>query len=254
MQNYLYLSLSPEALIASNLPPKEFGSYFATGSLRRNYSQAIFFEVDKNFTSDYLPVSKIDELCKPHADGSPHKSVYLSVYRVLEHVPMSAIGKLYVVTSDGKTLELERSEFVPDSKIHPYMYQTLAPARTRVVSILNPSEYSNDITSATKLVRFDKIAFCDMKLGELEKDIYNGDMSVLPYKNQFHLRDCLIQVSSKGGKNSKLLLRTTSEFPYRMIRSGFYVAGEGEMLFYQMPSIKQLEDEHYDWWRSASLQ
>ena len=99
MQTYLYLSLIPEALIASNLSPKEFGAYFATGSLRRNYSQAIFFEVDKSFECDYLPVSKIDELCVPHADGSPHKSVYLSIYRVLEHIPLSAIKNLFVVNS-----------------------------------------------------------------------------------------------------------------------------------------------------------
>ncbi len=254
MQTYLYLSLSPEALIASNLAPKEFGAYFATGSLRRNYSQAIFFEIDKNFNSDYLPVSKVDELCKPHADGSPHKSVYLSVYRVLEHIPISAIGKLYVVTSDGKTLEISSSEYKPDNKVHPYMYQTLAPARTRVVSILNPREYIDDITSDNSLVRFEKIAFCDMKLGELEDDVHNGDMSVLPYKNQYHLRDCLVQVSSKGGKNSKVLLRSTSEFPYRMIRSGFFVGGKEDMLYYPMPSIKQLDNEHYDWWRSASMQ
>ena len=251
---YLYLSLSPEALIASNLPPRKFGAYFATGSLRRNYSQAIFFEVDRNFESDYLPLSKIDELCVPHADGSPHKSVYLSVYRVLEQVPISAIGKLYVVTSDGKTLELESKPFEPEKKIHPYMYQSLAPARTRVVSILNPRQYTDEITSPKSLVRFEKIAFCDMKLGGLENDVFNGDMSVLPYKNQYHLRDCLVQVSQKGGKNSKVLLRTTSEIPYRMIRSGFFVGQIGGMLYYPMPSIKELEEEHYDWWKSASLQ
>ena len=253
MQTHLYLSLSPEALIASNLSPKEFGAYFATGSLRRNYSQAIFFELDKKFKSDYLPVGRLEELCKPHADGSPHKSVYLSVYRVLEHVPFSAVGNLYVVTSDGKSLKLSRGEFVPDRKIHPYMYQTLAPSRTRVVSILNPAQYACEITASDRLVRFDKIAFCDMKLGELEDDVYNGDISVLPYANQYHMRDCLIQVSQKGGKNSKVLLRTTSEFPYRMIRSGFFIGGGGEMLFYPMPSVKELENEHYDWWRSASL-
>ena len=114
MKNYLYLSLLPEALIASNLSPEEFGGYFATGVFRRNCDQAIFFEIDPNFKSDYLPVAKLDELCKPHPDGRPHKSVYLSVYRVLEHIPMSAFRNLYLVTSDGKTLELSKSEFVPD--------------------------------------------------------------------------------------------------------------------------------------------
>ena len=125
MKNYLYLSLIPEALIASNLPPEEFGVYFATGVFRRNCDQAVFFELDPNFKSDYLPVSKIEELTKPHEDGSPHKSVYLSVYRVLEHVPMSAFKNLYVVTSDGKVLELKPGAFEPDAKQHLYLYQDL---------------------------------------------------------------------------------------------------------------------------------
>ncbi len=254
MKKYLYLSLSPEALVASNLAPKEFGAYFATGALRRNYSQALFIEVDPNFKSDYLPVGRLDELCNPHPDGSPHRSVYLGVYRVLEHVPFSAVGNMYVVTSDGKTLELAKGKFVPDAKIHPYMYQTLAPSRTRVVSIQNPQQYAEAITSPDRLVHFDKIAFCDMKLGALEDDVHSGDISVLPYSNQYHLRDCLIQVTKKGGKNSKVLLRTTSEFPYRMIRSGFFLGGAGEFVFYPMPSISQLENEYYDWWKSASIQ
>ena len=94
MKQYLYLSLVPEALIASNLSPEEFGYYYATGAFRRNCDPAIFFEIDPNFKSDYLPIDKIPELCAPHPDGRPHKSVCLSVYRVLEHVPMSAFKNL----------------------------------------------------------------------------------------------------------------------------------------------------------------
>ena len=137
MKNYLYLSLIPEALIASQLPPEEFGAYFATGVFRRNCDQAVFFEIDPNFKSDYLPVDKIGELCKPHEDGKPHKSVYLSVYRVLEHIPMSAFRNLYVVTSDGKTLELSPKPFwlrKPPGVMPVY----LRKARRKVESELNP--------------------------------------------------------------------------------------------------------------------
>ena len=72
MEKHLYLSLIPEALVASNLPPQEFGAYFATGVFRRNCDQAVFFEIDPNFESDYLPIDKFDKLCEPHPDGSPH--------------------------------------------------------------------------------------------------------------------------------------------------------------------------------------
>lgn len=254
MKKYLYLSLLPEALIASNLPPEEFGAYFSTGVFRRNCDKAIFFEIDQNFKSDYLPVDRIDELCTPHADGKPHKSVYLSVYRVLEHVPLSAFKNLYVVTSDGKTLELTQGEFTPDKTSHLYMYQDLGPAKPRVASILNPKEYIKRITSEDRLVHLPQIAFCDLQLGALESDPQNGDLGDLPYINQHHLRDCLMQVRNKGGKNNKVVARTLAEFSYRTIKNGFYVGKGDDMLYYPMPNKEELENKYYLWWRSAQVQ
>ncbi len=252
MKKYVYLSLAPEALIASHLSPTEFGAYFATGAFRRNCAQALFFEIDPNFKSDYLPIDRLDELCEPHSDGSPHKSVYLSVYRVLEHVPLSAFKNLYVVTSDGKTLELSPALFVPDKKRFLYMYQDIAPCHPRVASALNPAEYVARITSPDRLVHVDKIAFCDLKLGELENNPQNGNLGDLPYTNEVHLRDCLKQVSNKGGKNNKIVSRVVGDFPYRTIEKGFYVGAGDEMLYYPMPSLEQLESEYFDWWKSAS--
>ena len=36
--------------------------------------------------------------------SSPKRSVYLSAYRVLERVPLQAIGSLYLTTDDGRVL------------------------------------------------------------------------------------------------------------------------------------------------------
>ena len=52
MEKYLYLSLIPESLIASQLPPEEFGNYYAVGTRKRSRGQAIFFEVEPGFPSD----------------------------------------------------------------------------------------------------------------------------------------------------------------------------------------------------------
>ncbi|HRZ43535.1 MAG TPA: hypothetical protein P5228_12620, partial [Bacteroidales bacterium] len=46
MDAYIYLSATPEALIASMLSPEEFGAYLSMGTKKRNRGQAIFFEVD----------------------------------------------------------------------------------------------------------------------------------------------------------------------------------------------------------------
>lgn len=253
MKQYLYLSLVPEALIASNLPPEEFGNYYATGAFRRNCDPAIFFELDPNFESDYLPMDKFAELCSPHADGSAHKSVNLSVYRVLEHVPMAAFKNLYLVTSDGKALELSQRPFDPDPSRKIYLYQDLAPCRPRVASILNPAEYARRLTSSERLVHFEKIAFFDMKLGDLERDPVNGDLGDLPYTNRHHLRDCLDAVRTKGGKNNKIVARSMGEILYRTVGSGFYVGAGGELLFYPMPSKDELETDHFQWFKSAQF-
>lgn len=251
MEKFLYLSLAPEALIASNLPPEQFGAYYATGDYHRSFDQAIFFEISPDFKSDYFPMGKFEELCVPHADGTPHKSVYLSVYRVLEHVPISAFRNLYLTTADGRTLELKKADFVPDSD-KLFLYQDLAPARPRVASVLNPKEYASRLTSPERLVNMAKIAFCDLALGGLEKDPENGDAQNLPYKNIPHLRDCIREISLKSGKNNKVVVRNmVGELLFRTVKRGFYVGAGDEFIYYPMPSREELDDKYYTWWRSA---
>ena len=100
MDVHLYFSLIPEALIASNLPPEKFGQYYSTGSSYKSKGQSMFFEVDPKFRSEYFDMDTAIARCVPAADGTPKHSVYISVYRVLEHLPISALGKLYLAGRD----------------------------------------------------------------------------------------------------------------------------------------------------------
>jgi hypothetical protein len=110
MSNYrLYLSLIPEALIASMLEPKEFGSYYAVGKKVHVFGEAMFFEVDPAFRSDDFPFHLADERCITQPNGDPKSSVYLGIHDVLARIPVSALGNLYLVTDDGRTLGLERA-------------------------------------------------------------------------------------------------------------------------------------------------
>jgi len=96
----------PEALIASMLTPEEFGVYYAVGSLKKARGQAVFFEIDPEFRHEDLPIEEGVQRCVLHEDGSPKRSVYISVYRALERMSLDAIQKLYLVTQDGRTLSL----------------------------------------------------------------------------------------------------------------------------------------------------
>ena len=111
MSKYLYLSVTPEALIASMLPPAEFGEYMATGTKKSNKGQMIFFEVDMDQVKDLVDMDYIEKNCVRHDDGQPKHSVYLSVYRVLETIPLQALKNLYLTTDNGIVLELTPSKY-----------------------------------------------------------------------------------------------------------------------------------------------
>ena len=145
MTIHLYFSLVPEALIASMLEPEEFGQYYATGHSYKSKGQAIFFEVDANFRHEFFNIDEALAKCVPHPDGRPKNSVYVSVYRVLEHIPVSALGKLYLSTAYGQTLGLSRAESFPAKEKGLHMYQDLAPVNSLVVSAQDPKKTDRNL-------------------------------------------------------------------------------------------------------------
>ena len=83
MSKYIYLTCTPEALVASMLPPEGFGMYLSTGTKKRNKGQTIFFEVDLGKIENLIDMESLNKRCVAKEDGSPKSSVYLSVYRAL---------------------------------------------------------------------------------------------------------------------------------------------------------------------------
>jgi len=254
MSIHLYFSLIPEALIASMLTPEQFGQYYATGHKYKSKGQAIFFEVDPSFRHEFFAIDEGLKRCQPHPDGTPKNSVYISVYRVLEHIPVSALGKLYLSTAYGQTLGLSRSDSLPKDEGGLHMYQDLAPVNSLVVSAQDPVTYYHGVTSQpAKFIRFPGLCFVELGLGALATDPVNGPVGDLPYSFMHHLREALLELEPQS-KQSKLVHRVHSlEFPYRMIKSGFYMGNGPDLGFYAMPSHDTLRREHNSWWRSANL-
>ena len=252
MKVNLYLSVIPEALIASHLAPEEFGNYYAVGSQKRSRGQAIFFEVDPSFESDYLRTAEAETRCVPHEDGSPRRSSYLCIYRALEHVPLSALGKLHLVTDDGRDLAVERSACPQPAAGGLHFYQEVCPVTPRVASKLAPHEFATYLTDRANPVSVDKIVFTELRLDALAANPEKGDTSNLPYPNIEHLRDCLKELRQRYAKPTKVVARDTSaSILYRTILGGFYVADRTGMAYYPMPTREQLDNEYHVWWRSA---
>ncbi len=260
MTVHLYFSLIPEALIASNLPPEKFGQYYATGNGYKSKGQCLFFEVDPTFRCDYFDVQTAIDRCVPAADGTPKHSVYISVYRVLEHIPLAALNRLYVTTAYGHTLKLERGEMPVDNEHCLHLYQDLAPVNSLVVSNLEASSFYESVTyNPNKFIRFPGLFFVELELDELAKDPENGLANNLPYPFIHHLREALLVLQPRTNdepttKDSKMVHRVHSlEFPYRMVKRGFYVGNGEDLAFYPMPSHRDLRDNYSQWWRSANI-
>lgn len=255
MTIHLYLSFAPEALIASQLPPERFGDYYATGEHKKTRGQAMFVELDPDFRHDFFRIEEGLSRCVPHDDGSPKKSVYIATYRVLEHVPVSVFRKFYLVTAYGEVLALERTTYeVTADEDQLHMYQEITPVNPLVVSTLNPVEFYKFITQdPDSLIHLPAIMFVELALGELAKDPERGEIRDLPYSNIHQLREALVEVLQKPVNHTKMVNRVQRpEFPYRTIKNGIFIGNVDELVYYPLPSLKELRSTYYRWWRSAN--
>jgi len=240
-----------EALVASQLDPESFGRYMAVGTQKNTRGNVLFFEIDPGLKSNYFRLSDLRERCVSHQDGKPKASKYISIYRVLEHLPLEVVQKLYLTTADGRVLALEPSPYDPsleESGIN--LYDELCPTTPLVVSTLKPSEFSRFMTDPANPVSVPRIFFADMLLDREE----NGRLAgYLPYPDPQHILDCIAELESSPGKPTKTISRMARLHGfYRTIRRGFYLGDQTGLKFYRFPEIRELEVEHSRWWRSAS--
>jgi hypothetical protein len=253
MNKFIYLTATPEALIASMLPPADFGAYLSTGTKKRNKGQAIFFEVDLDKIENLIDMKSLNSRCVPKADGKPKSSVYLSVYKTLEMIPLSALKNLYLTTDSGHTLELKKVVYDKSKEVlgKLHLFQELCPVNPLVASELTPSAFLKKLTDGSIPIVLPKLFFVDLKLGELATNPLGGSAEQLPYSNIGHLRDCLEILSGEYEKHMKTVQRVYSgSLLYRTIESGFYIGSKDEILFYPYPSLSELENINYEFFRS----
>jgi hypothetical protein len=245
-----------EALVASHLEPEAFGTYMAVGTKKLASGHVVFFEIDPAFATqtDYFRVGDIDQRCVPHADGTPKRSKYISVYRVMEYLPLSVFGALYLTTPDGRVLRLDEAPYhEPDNDAGTSLYQELCPLIPMVVSGLPPSRFAKAITDPANLVSVPRQFFADLRL---DRDAQGRLARWLPYTDLLHIEDCVREieqgVATKATKTVSRTPRTRGFF--RTIRRGFFVGDQGGLKFYPFPTRDHLEIHHAKWWHSASAQ
>lgn len=254
METHYYLSVFPlEALIASQLDPVQFGQYMSTGKKNGSYERIMFFELEGGFGS-HFDWKYAEERCVRHEDGAPKHSVWLSVYRALEHVDLGALKALYLTTADGRSLEIRPSQSVPgkNQRGH-YVYQEICPITPLVVSTLSPTEFSNYMTDPANKVNVPAVVFADLRTVELEQLSSDTPTGPVYDKNLEHLKECVLAVKKQPLKPNKNVERSMQSFAYNIIDGGVYVGNRSHFVHFPMPSRDQIRQRHYDWGRSAMI-
>jgi hypothetical protein len=252
MEKYIYLSIAPEALIGSMLPPNEFGHYMATGTKKCNKSQVIFFELDYDQVKSMFNNEYFNTRCMRKPDGSPKSSVYLAIYRVLEFIPLSALKSLYLTSDHGHVLKLQCTRYHEDTapKKEMHLYQELCPVTPQVASNLTPLEFMKKMTDGSLQIRLPKLLFVDLNLGDLANDPQHGSAEHLPYGSVSHLRDCLEIIRTEDMKQMKTVHRIfTGTLLYRTIDSGFFIGSKDNILFFPFPSMAEIEKDNYEFFK-----
>ena len=254
MPIYYYLSMTPESLVASMLPPEEFGTYLAIGTRQMAHGQAMYFDLDFDGEVGDFALSYAKEHCTPHANGHMKHSLYLAIYRVLERIPLNKLKSLWLATEKGKVLELQQRALPAEFPGKYYLYQELCPVHPLVASRCSPDQFSRFITDPQKPFFVPRICFVDLDLGELGLDPEHAKPKDLYYPERFaHLRECLLELDRSPEKHSKTVDRLRPAcLPYHCINRGFFVGCQENVVHYPFPSRADLEGKYYHWWRRSA--
>lgn len=252
-QTRLYLSMIPEALVASMLTPEKFGSYLSVGSHKRSSGVAIYFEINPDFSSDFFDMDIVKERCVAHANGSPKRSVYLGIYRVLEHIPLEALGKLYLTTRDGQVLALEQGDLPAASPAEHYLYDEICPVHPLIASKLDPAAFARFVTSPDSPLCMPKICFADLDPAAIIGSDRTAEAMPALHNLPVRIQECFRELDS-AGKPTKTVDRTRAfTFRWNHIKNGYFVGDGKTLLYYPFPDNDTLDRDHHQWWRSATL-
>jgi hypothetical protein len=239
-----------EALIASQLEPEAFGRYMAVGTSKHTRGSVMFFEVDRSkLDSSFFQLANLEERCR-RADGNPKRSKYVSIYRVLEHLPVAALGKLHLVTGDGRSLAIEPAQYDAKETDSTFLYQQLCPVSPMVVSSLAPKRMVSFMTDPENPLCVPRLFFADLLLDFDESGQIAG---YLPYEDPLHLADCVHELRVPGREKETKTVSRSSQIQafYRTINRGFFVGDQTDLKFYPFPDRRDLEVKFARWWRSA---
>jgi len=255
--NRLYVIVHPtSALIGSQYTPELLARHYTVGPTRHYRGKVIFAEVDVAFRHPYFRIDEAIAELTPHADGRPKATKFISCYRVLEHLELSALKNLYLTSEEGHCLELQPRPWSSPEGNGENIYAEISPLRMLVLSRLDFRGFGRFITDPATPIGAPRFLYTqiDLNVSEFMAE-YEQNPFMQPPIEGLHpsiLRDAVNELRTVGYKSNKgLSLRSNMDnFSYKQIRSGFMFASQKEEKFYPMPSLREIEAKNLRFWKS----
>lgn len=254
---HLYMIIFPiNALVSSQLEPERFGEHYTMSSAKHFSGKVIFAELDPNFRNEYFEIDRYLSLTVPHEDGSPKRTKFISSYKVLENVDLSAINKLFLVTTNGKVLPIESAEYTAYNEPGLIrIYQEISPLQTLVASTKDQREFGRFITTQTRSKGAPKICFTqiDFNIDDFFRQNKNRDIYTieLPEVNPYRFYECIMELKNNPEKLTKTISLGSilADISYKFLRHGFWFAAGDDLKFFPMPTMHDLENKYFYWWK-----
>jgi len=257
INNHLYVILFPNtALVGSQLPPQEFGKHFISGSSKYYSGKLIFAELDIGFRNAYFPIDAMLADLRPHEDGRPKSTKYVSTYRVLEHVDFDAIQSLYITTPEGYTLELTAGAYEAKHQSgFIRIFGEITPVSMMVLSDYNFLEFSKSITNPNAFVGAPKMFYTQIEL-EIDEFLKAIDANPLipapiPDVHPAVLQKSILEMRRFKDKHTKglSLSNPLGKISFKNLRHGFMFASQERNKFFPLPSLEEIEKKNYKFWK-----
>ena len=257
-QSHMYMVLYPtEALIRSQLPPKDFVVRYSYGSTSHYEGKLIFAELDINYRHPYFQIDRAMKGLIPHRDGRPKATQYVSSYRILEHVSIDAIQSLFLGNADGTFLELKEGTYVLSDKFKGFnVVAEVSPLHMISLSRLDMHDYGKYYTGGHPLLSVPRLFYMLM---DFDLDTFMDRFSQNPFVpspivgiHPAKLRDAILDMKSKPHSLSKGLSmqNVLSRQSYRSIYLGLMFMDTENEKFFPMPPLEQIEEENYPFFKS----
>ena len=255
--NRLYVIVHPtSALIGSQYTPEQLARHYTVGPTRHYRGKVIFAEVDLAFRNPYFRIDEAIAELKPHEDGRPKATKFISCYRVLEHLDLSALKNMYLSSEEGYCLEIEARSYPGPEPEGESIYAEISPLRMLVLSKLNFIDFGRFITDPDNSIGAPKFLYTEIDLNVPEfMAEYEQNPFMQPPITNLHpsiLRDAVQELRTVDYKNNKgLSLRSNLDnISYKLIRKGFMFSSGRDQKFYPMPSLAEIEKKNLKFWKS----